>query len=421
MSLHTQKDHYAAIEDVHVNLENRNHAFDEYGYGPLNPKEPSDDFWKKKAEVFKTTVEEAKKSRCGNCAAFNQSKEIMKRIADGLGPVGNVVAEKADLGFCEMFKFKCAAERTCDAWLVNGPITEEMNVGAIAGTGDPRLPMDQREPGVMRRQTKRGKFMNMETFIVPHSTFVGIREAKKKGKHWRTYLNEDDAYHDIREYARKKKGPIIVEDERTGACMYVRYGKGGAIHEAVENSIRSTERGWLSDAGKKARDVRRYAKYDSGKDSYLGTFKGHRVRKTSFGQGDAAYHLEDPKTGDITHSVNGSERRSILTVGGASSTGNSKIKMHDFYHHLIRKHIKALVGTSHSEGAKKVWQKLAKKPGVSLHGWHKGKAVNLDPQDEDETHAPKASYPVDRREPEEKEVASTKLVASYHKRGAKKL
>jgi hypothetical protein len=124
MSLHTQKDHYAAIEDVHVNLENRNHAFDEYGYGPLNPKEPSDDFWKQKAKVFKTTIEEAKKSRCGNCAAFNQSKEIMKRIADGLGPVGNVVAEKADLGFCETFKFKCAAERTCDAWLVNGPINE---------------------------------------------------------------------------------------------------------------------------------------------------------------------------------------------------------------------------------------------------------------------------------------------------------
>ena len=127
MSLHKQKDHYAAIEDVHVNLENRNHAFDEYGYGPLNPKESNVDFWKQKAKVFNTTPEEAKKSRCGNCAAFNQSKEILNRIADGLGPVGHVVAEKADLGFCEMFKFKCAAERTCDAWLVNGPITEGLS------------------------------------------------------------------------------------------------------------------------------------------------------------------------------------------------------------------------------------------------------------------------------------------------------
>jgi hypothetical protein len=271
MSLHTQKNHYAAIEDVHVNLENRNHAFDEYGYGPLNPKEPSDDFWKQKAEVFNTTSEEAKKSRCGNCAAFNQTKEIMKRIADGLGPAGNIVAEKADLGFCEMFKFKCAAERTCDAWLVNGPINESLagagtsadggmsapfsamgqeidsrrkqkpiplgktmgsyvdedNVvggGAVAGLGVGPQGEPGRPPELMPMQKRRGKFMNLETFIVPHSTFVSLREAKRKGKHWRTYLNEDDTYHDIREYAKNCKGPIIVEDKSTGAMMYVRYG-----------------------------------------------------------------------------------------------------------------------------------------------------------------------------------------------------
>lgn len=137
------KDHYAALDDVHVNLENRNHAFEEYGYGPLNPKEPNEDFWKQKAKLFKTTVTEAKKSLCGNCAAFNQSKKIMKRITDGLGPAGEKVNEKANLGFCEMFKFKCAAERTCDAWLVNGPITETYT-SAVRGlgyvTGEPSAP-----------------------------------------------------------------------------------------------------------------------------------------------------------------------------------------------------------------------------------------------------------------------------------------
>lgn len=114
--------HYEAIDDVHINLENRNHAIDEYGYGPLNPKESSIDFWKQKAKLWKTSVEEAKKSRCGNCAAFNQSKEILNRIADALGPAGKIVTEKAGLGYCEMFNFKCASDRTCDAWLVNGPI-----------------------------------------------------------------------------------------------------------------------------------------------------------------------------------------------------------------------------------------------------------------------------------------------------------
>ncbi len=77
----------------------------------------------------------------------------------------------------------------------------------------------------MRPMARRGKFLNQETFIVSSSTFNSLREAKKKRVHWKRYLEEDDAYHDLREYARKKrKGPIIVEDERTGACMYVRYG-----------------------------------------------------------------------------------------------------------------------------------------------------------------------------------------------------
>jgi hypothetical protein len=35
------------------------------------------------------------------------------------------VIESAGLGFCELFHFKCADTRTCDAWLVGGPISDE--------------------------------------------------------------------------------------------------------------------------------------------------------------------------------------------------------------------------------------------------------------------------------------------------------
>ena len=292
-------------------------------------------------------------------------------------------------------------------------IEEEMTTAGVVGTGDSG---DAWKP-------KHGKFGKHKTFIVSRKTFLSLKEAKKRGKHWRTYLEEDDAYHDLREYARKHKGPIVVEDENTGACMFVRYGEG-PLFEAVENDITTKDRGWLSDAGKDARMVRKGTKNNYGKEHYLGKFKGHYVRRTTYGEGDAAYHLQDPKTKKITHSVNGTEKNGVLKVGGASTTGESPVKMHDFYHHLLKKHVKALVGTSHSEGAKKVWQNLAKKPGVSLHGWHKGKPVNLDPSDEGETHAPKKSddvYGRDKREPEEKRVAATDLVASYHKKGAKKL
>jgi hypothetical protein len=92
---------------------------------------------------------------------------------------------------------------------------------AVPGTGDtgeafPKGPM---------RVVRRGKFAQFETFIVSSNTFNSIRHQKKKGVHWKKYLYEDDVYYELREYARKKrKGPIIIEDERTGACMYVRYG-----------------------------------------------------------------------------------------------------------------------------------------------------------------------------------------------------
>jgi hypothetical protein len=33
--------------------------------------------------------------------------------------------DQAELGYCEAFDFKCAASRTCNAWVVGGPITEE--------------------------------------------------------------------------------------------------------------------------------------------------------------------------------------------------------------------------------------------------------------------------------------------------------
>ena len=97
------------------------------GYGPLNPmdKKGSKAFWDEKAKMWNTTTEAAMEARCGNCAAFNQAPAIMKKMAEGLGPAGEKIQDLANLGFCELFEFKCAAARTCNKWLVNGPITEE--------------------------------------------------------------------------------------------------------------------------------------------------------------------------------------------------------------------------------------------------------------------------------------------------------
>jgi hypothetical protein len=63
--------------------------------------------------------------RCGNCAAFNQTSKLLGCIKKGIGEDANEVAIGGDLGYCEIFDFKCASKRTCDAWIVGGPLTDK--------------------------------------------------------------------------------------------------------------------------------------------------------------------------------------------------------------------------------------------------------------------------------------------------------
>ena len=115
-----------ATQDIHVNLKNRDHAFKEYGYGPANPELPNEAFWNNKANEWQTQVRQAKSMRCGNCAAFIQTPEMLECIKYGIDEeegYAEDVMKAANLGYCELFDFKCAADRTCSAWLVGGPIT----------------------------------------------------------------------------------------------------------------------------------------------------------------------------------------------------------------------------------------------------------------------------------------------------------
>ena len=124
-----------ATLDVEVNLKNRNHAIEEYGYGPLNPDEENPAFWDRLGKMWGISSKEAKTARCGNCAAFVQTPMMMGGIEAGLSGheagKGNtpetknakIVSDAANLGYCQLFHFKCAGARTCDAWLFGGPVT----------------------------------------------------------------------------------------------------------------------------------------------------------------------------------------------------------------------------------------------------------------------------------------------------------
>ena len=118
-----------ATQDIALNLANRQKCIDIANYGPANPMLDDDTYWAKKAEQFKTSIEEAKTMRCSNCAAFIVKEKMMKCIETGICDEDNNEAAEivalANLGYCELFDFKCAGDRTCDAWITNGPLKDK--------------------------------------------------------------------------------------------------------------------------------------------------------------------------------------------------------------------------------------------------------------------------------------------------------
>ena len=111
-----------ATQDITVNLKNRGKAINSAEYGPENPALPNKQFWMQKAKDWEVSEKDAKTCLCGNCSAFNQEKSMLDCIAKGIGDEGDpwAMIEAGDLRYCEIFDFKCASSRTCDAWVAGG-------------------------------------------------------------------------------------------------------------------------------------------------------------------------------------------------------------------------------------------------------------------------------------------------------------
>jgi len=100
-----------------------------------------------------------------------------------------------------------------------GAITNNVGGGHIAGLGTGRFA----EPGIQKRK----KFAGSQVFKVPTKNFVMARMLKRKGMRFETYLGDAEISKEISEFANKNwKEGIVLEDEQTGAMMYLRYGKG---------------------------------------------------------------------------------------------------------------------------------------------------------------------------------------------------
>ena len=170
-------DHYSAIKDIALNTKNRNLTIKEYSYGPMDPNDEKNNvsFWNDKADLWNTTVEAAKEARCGNCAVFNQSPKVLKMIETAIGENGEKVQKLADLGFCELFEFKCAASRTCDAWIMNGPLKEGKNSSPPWGKSNPN---------------------KKHHHLTPAQKVNAKRRAKAAGRPWPNWVDNVAAAHE---------------------------------------------------------------------------------------------------------------------------------------------------------------------------------------------------------------------------------
>lgn len=69
-------------------------------------------------------------------------------------------------------------------------------------------------------------FAGQKVFKVPTTSFIKARMGKKKYTRWHNYVGEAENAEEIRSYALKNpKSAIILQDEQTGAMMYLRYGR----------------------------------------------------------------------------------------------------------------------------------------------------------------------------------------------------
>ena len=77
-----------ATYDIKANLKARNWAIKNVDYGPANPEEDNEEYWQNLADMWTVSIDEVQEMRCGNCAAFIQTPEMLDCILKGIDTTG---------------------------------------------------------------------------------------------------------------------------------------------------------------------------------------------------------------------------------------------------------------------------------------------------------------------------------------------
>jgi hypothetical protein len=141
------------------------------------------------------------------------TSDIMK--AKNIGAIGTATANR-------IIARKDAAKKLAEEAPVNNA-----GSGNIAGIGVGPKGEPGRNPSLMPMVRRSKNFAGKAVFSVPPKLYDEARLEKRKYQRWTKYLEENsfDELAPIREYANANPAmPIIIENEKTGAMCYVKYG-----------------------------------------------------------------------------------------------------------------------------------------------------------------------------------------------------
>jgi len=78
---------------------------------------------------------------------------------------------------------------------------------------------------IMGKPVRRKRFAGKQVFVVDPTTYHKAYLGKRKYEHYEKYLEGSPFAEEIRAYGRKNwNEPIIIENEQTGAMVYLKYG-----------------------------------------------------------------------------------------------------------------------------------------------------------------------------------------------------
>ena len=137
----------------------------------------------------------------------------------------NITEETLEEGFVAYYN---------QSYLTEAKVKEDAPANAVGGgniagtTGDP--PMGKGAQAAFLR-----RFGKNHVFVVDTERINKARLGKKKYLKYEKYVGTDEVGDAIRQYGRKyPKRPIILQDDKTGAMTFLRYGRSGMFTEQFE-------------------------------------------------------------------------------------------------------------------------------------------------------------------------------------------